>query len=148
MITTLDKKYMQGVNNHSDGFIILNTNVGKILIPGFQLHHGLCLCWQSYVVSWLAQPPYSALIMTQYSGYSWLFKQGWISLSKFPQFRYFPFIFDRCRTSSAALAPVKYTCVWNDLIGIFDKKLLTGKLKSGALATPTPELTTTPSIVN
>ena len=83
---------------------------------------------------------------------------GWGLLSQFHPFRYFPnffqhcqntcwllnsmFIFDRCRRSSAAVAPVKYKCDSNNLRGTFtrSKILLTEKLTNGALVTPTPEL--------
>ena len=52
------------------------------------------------------------------------------------------FIFDRCRRSSAAVAPVKYECDWNNLTGAFtrSKIMLTEKLTNGALVTPTPGL--------
>ena len=52
------------------------------------------------------------------------------------------FIFDRCRHSSAAVAPVKYKCDLNNLRGTFarTKILLTEKLTNGALVTPTPGL--------
>ena len=51
------------------------------------------------------------------------------------------FIFDRCRRSSAAVAPVEYECYWNYLTGAFtrSKILLTEKLTNGGLVTPTPE---------
>ena len=50
------------------------------------------------------------------------------------------FMFDRCRRSSAAVAPVKYECDLNNLRGTFtsSKILLTEKLANGALVTPTP----------
>ena len=50
------------------------------------------------------------------------------------------FIFDRCHRSSAAVTPVKYECDANNLTGTFarSKILLTEKLTSGALVTPTP----------
>ena len=50
------------------------------------------------------------------------------------------FIFDRCRRSSAAVAPVKYKCDSNNLRATFarSKNLLTEKLTNGALVTPTP----------
>ena len=50
------------------------------------------------------------------------------------------FISDRCHRSSAAVAPVKYKCDSNNLIGGFgiSKILLTEKLTNGALVTPTP----------
>ena len=50
------------------------------------------------------------------------------------------FIFDRCRRSSAAVAPVKYECDGNNLPGAFTrpKILLTERLTNGALVTPTP----------
>ena len=50
------------------------------------------------------------------------------------------FIFDRCRSSSAAVASVKYKCDSNNLRGSFgrSKILLTEKLTNGALVTPTP----------
>ena len=49
------------------------------------------------------------------------------------------FIFDRCRRSSAAVAPVKYKCDSNNLRRTFarSKILLTEKLTKGALVTPT-----------
>ena len=52
------------------------------------------------------------------------------------------FIFDRCRRSSAAVAPVKYECDWDNLTGAFirSKILLTEKLTNGALVTPAPGL--------
>ena len=48
------------------------------------------------------------------------------------------FIFDRCRRSSAAVAPVKYKCDSNNQRGTFarTKILLTGKLTNRALVTP------------
>ena len=48
------------------------------------------------------------------------------------------FIFDRCRHSSAAVAPVKYKCDSNNLRGTFarTKILLTEKLTNGASVTP------------
>ena len=81
---------------------------------------------------------------------------GWGLLSQFPPFRYFPnfsvssntryllniaFIFDRCRRSWAAVAPVKYKCDSNNLRGTFarTKILPTEKLRNGALVTPTPD---------
>ena len=50
------------------------------------------------------------------------------------------FMFDRCHRSSAAVALVKYKCDSNNLRGTFtrSKILLTEKLTSGALVTPTP----------
>ena len=50
------------------------------------------------------------------------------------------FIFDRCRRSSAAVAPVKYKFDSNNVRGTFarTKILLTEKLTNGALVTPTP----------
>ena len=50
------------------------------------------------------------------------------------------FIFDRCRRSSAVVAPVNYKCDSNNLRGSFgrSKILLTEKLTNGALVTPTP----------
>ena len=50
------------------------------------------------------------------------------------------FIFDRCRRSSAAVAPVKYKCYLNNLGGTFarSKILLTEKLTNRALVTATP----------
>ena len=50
------------------------------------------------------------------------------------------FIFDRCRRSSAAVAPVKYKCASNNLRGTFarSKILLTEKLTNSALVTPAP----------
>ena len=49
------------------------------------------------------------------------------------------FIFDRCCRSSAAVTPVKYECDTNNITGTFaiSKILLTEKLTSGALVTPT-----------
>ena len=54
------------------------------------------------------------------------------------------FIFDRCRRSSAAVAPVKYKCDSNNLRGTFarTKILLTEKLTNGALVTPIPDPST------
>ena len=50
------------------------------------------------------------------------------------------FIFDRCCRSSAAMTPVKYECDSKNLTCTFArlKILLTEKLTSGALVTPTP----------
>ena len=50
------------------------------------------------------------------------------------------FVFDRCRRSSAAVAPVKYKCDSNNLRSNFarSKILLTEKLTNGGLVTPTP----------
>ena len=82
--------------------------------------------------------------------------QGWGLLSWFSLSRYFPkfsalskhmltigyhvYIFDRCRHSSAAVAPVKYKCDSNNLRVTFTRSniLLTEKLKNGTLVTPTP----------
>ena len=75
---------------------------------------------------------------------------GWGLLSQFSPFRYFPhfrycqnkrwllniaFIFGRCRRSSAAMAPVKYECDWDNLTGAFtrSKILRTEKLTNGDL---------------
>ena len=51
------------------------------------------------------------------------------------------FIYDRCRRSSAAGAPVKYTCDSKNLKGTFaiSKILLVEKLTNEALVTPTPD---------
>ena len=50
------------------------------------------------------------------------------------------FIFDRCRRSSAVVAPAKYKCDSNNLKGAFarSKILLTEKLTNRASVTPTP----------
>ena len=50
------------------------------------------------------------------------------------------FIFDRWHRSSAAVAPVKYECDWNNLSGNFvrSKILLMEKFLNGALLKPIP----------
>ena len=82
-------------------------------------------------------------------------RQGVGDTKPFPPFRYFPnfsalsnthyllkitFIFDKCRSSSATVAPVKYKCESNDLRDTFarSKTLLTETLTNGALVTPQP----------
>ena len=51
------------------------------------------------------------------------------------------FMFDRCRRSSAVVAPVKYECDLNNLRRTLTrpKILLTEKLMNEALVTPTPD---------
>ena len=52
------------------------------------------------------------------------------------------FIFDRCHRISAAVAPVKYECDWNNLTGAFTRSeiLLMEKLTNRALVTPPQHL--------
>ena len=100
----------------------------------------LCKCWYSSKVN-----------------FSYL-HQGFGLLSQWSPFRYYPnfsalskrtlaieyhitIISDRCRRSSAAVAPAKYKCDSNNLRGIFarSKIFLTEKLTNRALVTPTPD---------
>ena len=123
-----------------DSWYQTNTHFSFIInqiIKGWCLSH-LCqlLKWWFYILS-----PVSHKAL------------GWWLLSQFPQFvifRFFQyhqntryllniaFIFDRCRRSSAAVAPVKYKFDSNNVRGTFarTKILHTEKLRSGAFSNP------------
>ena len=96
------------------------------------------------------QPAFSTVKCAKYQGGG--YKANFLCSVTFLIFQYhqdtrqllkITFIFDRCRRSSAAVAPVKYKCDSNNLRGSFarSKILFTEKLTNGALVTPTPDHT-------
>ena len=117
-----------------------------ILRPSY-LHNGISYTGKMSSLYWIGAQD----ICDHYDVMSWGggYKANFLHYVIFRIFQYhhntcyllnITFIFDRCRRSLAAVAPVKYKCDSNNLRGSFgrSKILLTEKLTDGDLVTPTP----------